>query len=452
MPLTGTVATQPTDPASDLSALMDDLIRPELVHRRLYTDAGLFDLEMQRLFGATWSYLAHDSEVPNAGDFVRRRIGRRQVLVVRGRDGQVRGLLNRCTHRGTTLVTEDRGCRKRFTCPYHGWGFELDGRLAGLPVPDSYDRLYERPFDLGQITVAAHRGFLFGTLAAEPIPLADWLGPALPWLDAHIDRHPGGRLTVLPTPIRQEYAGNWKLAWDNAADGLHATFAHRSYNLLGREADTETVLARNPAHTPMISRTLGHGHCVVDQRPGITGSPWDTMRPLPTCSDLAAGLTARSEVDRSLLDLATGNMVNLSLFPNLIFVGNQLMVVEPVAVDRTRLSYYLVLAADAPEEINLMRLRVDEDFISFGTPDDLEMFERVQDGLGIAEEEWIDISRGDGAGDEVDAAGLVTGGISTEAPIRGYLAEWKRLMARPTPMRVRRSRVEAALNRLTKGE
>ncbi|MEO1019854.1 MAG: SRPBCC family protein, partial [Pseudomonadota bacterium] len=280
--------------------------------------------------------------------------------------------------------------------------------------------------------------------AAEPEPLAVWLGPARNWLDEHIDRHPAGALRVVPTAIKIEYRGNWKLSWDNAADGLHATFAHRSYNLLGKEAETETVLARNPATTPMVSRTLGYGHCVVDQRPGIPGGPWSTMRPLPTRDALEASLEARGLRNAETLDLATGNMVNLSLFPNLILVGNQLMVVEPLAVDRTRLTLYLALADQSPEEVNALRLRVDEDFISFGTPDDLEMFERVQEGLGIVEEEWIDISRGDNAGDRADDAGLVTGDIASEAPIRGYLNEWKRLMATPIPTKIRRSRIEAA--------
>lgn len=358
----------------------------------------------------------------------------------------MRGLLNRCTHRGTMLVAEEKGCTSRstFTCPYHGWRFDLDGRLQNLPVPGSYDRLLERPFDLGQLKVESHRGFVFGTMAAEPISLADWLGLAGPWLDEHIDRHPGGALRVLDTAIRQEFSGNWKMSWDNAADGIHATFAHRSYNLLGREADTATVLARNPTDTPMVSRTLGHGHCVVDQRPGIPAGPWSTMRPLPTREDLEGALVERDLATAKTLDLATGSMVNLSLFPNLIFVGNQLMVVEPLAVDRTRVSMYLVLADEAPEEVNLMRLRVDEDFVSFGTPDDFEMFERVQEGLKVVEEEWIDISRGDHAGDTVDAHGLVTGDIASEAPIRAYLEEWKRLMGKPIPTTVRRSRIEAA--------
>lgn len=426
----------------DLSDRVERLVRHDVVHRSLYTDPALFDLEMLRIFGGTWVYLAHDSEVPAPGDFVRRQMGRRQILIVRTEDGGLRGLLNRCTHRGTTLVGEDGGFAKRFVCPYHGWSFGLDGRIQNLPVPDSYDRLYDRPFDLGQVALATRAGFVFGTLAADPMEIDTWLGAAGQWLDLHAARYPGGRMHVQRRRLTHEYGANWKMSWDNAADGIHATFAHASYNHLGKEAETDTVLARNPADTPMVSKTLGHGHCVVDQRPGIPDGPWSTMRPLPTREALEDGLRAKGVTDPATWDLMTGDMVNLSIFPNLIFVGNQMMVVEPVAPNRTRLRFYLTHAPAAPEEVDLMRLRVDEDFLSFGTPDDFEMFERVQEGLAVEEEEWIDISRGDGAGDTVGDDGLVTGTVASEAPMRAYLAEWKRLMATPIPTTIRRARIE----------
>ncbi len=416
---------------------LDKLIQPDRVHRRLYTDPALFELEMERIFGGTWSYLGHDSEIPQPGSFVRRTLGRRPILLTRGRDGQIYGLFNRCTHRGTLLVTADKGCSKRLTCPYHGWCFDLDGYLHTLPVAESYASPHKASFHLGQLQVETHRGLIFGTLAADPLKLEDWLGAALPWLDEHLNRHPNGCIRVLNSPVRLEFAGNWKLLWDNAADGIHATFAHRSYNQLGRRAKTETVLARNPTRTPMVSQTLDHGHCVVDQRPGIPGGPWSTMRQLPTREELEGSLRAQHLPE--LLDLATGNMVNLSLFPNLILVGNQLMVVEPLAVDRTRITLYLAVVVEGPEAINLLRLRVDEDFVSFGTPDDLAIFERIQEGLGIPEEEWLDISREDQAGDVRDDWGRVTGSIASEAPIRAYWQEWKRLMRDPVPLQVRRA-------------
>lgn len=409
---------------------LDQLIRPDRVHRRLYTDPAIFDLEMQHLFGGTWVYLAHESQLPAAGDFVQVRVGRRPVLVTRDGDGDVHALLNRCTHRGTTLEVADRGCAKRFTCPYHGWTFANDGRLVAVAHPGNYTELDRNSLGLGRMTVAEHRGFLFGSLAADPEPLDSWLGPAAAYLDAHVDRHPRGRIRLAPSALTLEFAGNWKLSWDNAADGLHATYAHRSYNELGRSAETPTVLERDPATTPMFGKVLGRGHVVVDQRPGIPDGPWQTMRPLPFADALEDELRGCHGADASaLLDLAAGNMVNLSLFPNLIFVGNQLMVVEPVAVDRTRLHLHLVLADGAPDEVNLLRLRVDEDFVSFGTPDDLAMFERIQDGLSIPEVPWIDISRGLGApSDTVGDDGLPTGPITSEAPQRAYLAEYRRLL------------------------
>ena len=89
-----------------------------------------------------------------------------------------------------------------------------------------------------------------------------------------------------------------------------------------------------------------------------------------------------------------------------------------------------MLADGASEEVNLLRLRVDEDFVSFGTPDDLAMFERIQDGLSIPEVPWIDMSRGLGSpGDRTGPDGLPTGPITSEAPQRAYLAEYRRLLA-----------------------
>ena len=411
------------------------LVQPHRVHRRLYTDPHVFELEMTRVFAASWCYVGHESEIREPGDYRTTTIGLRPVLMTRGRDGAVHVLLNRCAHRGTVVVGEERGCAKRFVCPYHGWTYSPDGRLVAIPFPADHPAPDYSALSLGRMAVASYRGFVFATLNADPEPLECWLGEAREALDAIIDRHPGGEIAVMGSPQLLEFAGNWKLSWDNAADGLHATFAHHSYNTLGSTVDVETVLARDPGSTPMVSRALRNGHMVVDQRPGIPQGPWATMRDVPFREPLESTLAEAGATE--LLDLATGSMLNLSLFPNLIFVGNQLLVVEPVAVDRTRLQLWLTSAPGAPPEIDLLRLRVDEDFVNFGTPDDLDMFERIQRGLQIPEMEWIDMSRGLPDSNEADSTATIHGPITSEAPQRRYLAHYARLMDAPAETRAR---------------
>ena len=415
----------------------DRLVQPHRVHRRIYTDPQIFDLEMTRVFAASWCYVGHESEIPEPGDFRTTTLGLRPVLMTRGRDGVVNVLLNRCAHRGTVLAGEASGCAKRFVCPYHGWTYSPDGRLVAIPFPDDHPVEDYSTLSLGRLAATSYRGFVFATLNADPEPLECWLGEAREAFDTIIDRHPGGEMAVMGSPQLLEFAGNWKLSWDNAADGLHATFAHHSYNTLGEMVDTETVLARDPGSTPMVSKALRNGHMVVDQRPGIPQGPWATMRNVPFREPLESALVDVGATE--LLDLATGSMVNLSLFPNLIFVGNQLLVVEPVAVDRTRLQLWLTSAPGAPPEIDLLRLRVDEDFVNFGTPDDLDMFERIQRGLQVPEMEWIDMSRGlpdDDVGNGGEDA-AICGPITSEAPQRRYLAHYARLMTTPAVTRAR---------------
>ena len=413
----------------------EQLVQPHRVHRRLYTDPQIFGLEMTRVFAASWCYVGHESEIPEPGDYRTTTLGLRPVLMTRSRDGAVNVLLNRCAHRGTVLAGEASGCAKRFVCPYHGWTYSPDGSLVAIPFPADHPVEDYSTLSLGRLAAASYRGFVFATLNADPEPLESWLGEAQEAFDTIIDRHPGGEMAVMGSPQLLEFAGNWKLSWDNAADGLHATFAHHSYNTLGEMVDTETVLARDPGSTPMVSMALRNGHMVVDQRPGIPQGPWATMRDVPFREPLESKLVEAGEGGK--LDLATGSMLNLSLFPNLIFVGNQLLVVEPVAVDRTRLNLWLTSAPGAPAEIDLLRLRVDEDFVNFGTPDDLDMFERVQRGLSIPEMEWIDMSRGLTDDGEAGTDATIYGPITSEAPQRRYLAHYAELMTRPAVTRAR---------------
>src|SRR5215831_7834524 len=114
------------------------LIEPGRVHRRVYTDPDLFALEQARIFGRAWIYVGHESRLPEPGDFLRSRIGAREILVVRQADGALVALHNRCAHRGAQLCTAAHGRARSFVCPYHGWAYRLDGSLIGVPMPEGY--------------------------------------------------------------------------------------------------------------------------------------------------------------------------------------------------------------------------------------------------------------------------------------------------------------------------
>src|SRR5262249_9548403 len=151
------------------------LVEPDRVHRRVYTDPDVFALEQERIFARLWIYVGHESRIAQPGDFVRSRIGTREILVVRQADGTIAALHNRCAHRGAQVCVATRGHARTFTCPYHGWAYRLDGSLIGVPAPEGYgDGFASRRADwhLPRVPrVESYRGFIFASLAER--------GPAL---------------------------------------------------------------------------------------------------------------------------------------------------------------------------------------------------------------------------------------------------------------------------------
>src|SRR6266571_8044745 len=93
---------------------------------------------MDRIFTRGWVFVGHASEIPRPGDYVTRTLGTEPVIMVRGKDGAVSVLVNRCMHRGTLVCPADRGNARTFSCPYHGWTYDTSGELLGVPYPGGY--------------------------------------------------------------------------------------------------------------------------------------------------------------------------------------------------------------------------------------------------------------------------------------------------------------------------
>ena len=113
---------------------LDHLVQPDRVHRSVYTDQALFDLEMENMFEKTWVYCGHESQVKAVGDYHTLHIGRQPMVMVRDRDQSIRVLYNRCPHRGVQLCgTHSGNTGSGFVCPYHAWTYGLEGELKHIP-------------------------------------------------------------------------------------------------------------------------------------------------------------------------------------------------------------------------------------------------------------------------------------------------------------------------------
>src|SRR4051812_20923487 len=120
---------------TDIRDIVGD-IREGMVPAQIYGGQEGFQLERERVFGRSWFFLAHESEIPEPGDYVVRRIVDDSFIVVRDEDGVVRVLFNMCLHRGMQVCRTELGNASHFRCPYHAWTYKNTGELTGVPFHD----------------------------------------------------------------------------------------------------------------------------------------------------------------------------------------------------------------------------------------------------------------------------------------------------------------------------
>jgi phenylpropionate dioxygenase-like ring-hydroxylating dioxygenase large terminal subunit len=419
----------------------DALVHEDRVHRLVYTDPAIFSEEMTRVFGAVWVYLAHESQIPANDDYLTTTLGLRPLIVLRDRTGRLRALFNRCSHRGATVCRQPSGSAQAFQCPYHGWTYWNTGKLRGVPWPEGYACDFGASrFNLAQLPrVESYRGFIFGTLSGSAPPLLEYLGGVRGPIDEWIDRHPGATVRVCGAS-RLSFRGNWKLAYDNACDGYHVAFSHRSLLemeswLAGGAGKGMSFYHGKPDEAPMYCRYFGNGHHFKDKRPNLEARPgarWAIEGKHPGMEHYEARLREKTGADAGRwLDLAASEPVNINVFPNLSILGNHIQVFEPLAVDETRTTWYATaIEGEHAEEVNALRVRTQENFPNFGEVDDLTNFEQIQRGLAAAEDEWVYMHRGLGVPGRVriDASGVITAPATDEVFMRETFRYWKSLM------------------------
>jgi phenylpropionate dioxygenase-like ring-hydroxylating dioxygenase large terminal subunit len=428
----------------------DKLVRRDRVHGRLYLEPEIFAEELEKIFERGWVYVGHSREIPEPGDFRLGRIGRQPVIMVRDQEGRVQLLLNRCRHRGATVCQHERGNGKAFRCSYHGWSYRLSGELMGAPYPDAYDDSFRRE-EMGLVKVPrvdSYRGFIFGSLSPDGISLDEHLGRAKEQIDLFVGLSDEDEIEVCSTADKYSFRANWKLGIENAMDSYHVGFTHASFMGVLQErimsAARPEGLDFDPAGYAQGSlHDLGGGHALLDLDIYDRANGNSLPKYVPLNGDpLPAAVSASTPRGRAHLEQLqtrfgverTKNMLregatHALVFPNLVLLGVQMRVFQPIAVDHTEVYLYTTLLSWLSPEVNAVRLRSHEAFFgpaSFGGPDDSEIFERIMEGLRADVEPWILLARGLNRERAVD--GTRVGDLTDETSQRGIWAQWKKVM------------------------
>ncbi len=244
----------------------DELVREKTreVSMRVMSDPDVYALEMETIFQKKWILLGHESEIPNVGDFVTRRLGGDPVIVARASGGDVHVSLNVCPHRGMRVCALDSGNAPMHRCIYHGWAFRPDGSFFGAPVEreQMHGEIYEKSeLGLKKAKVHIYGGMIFGTWNEDPEPFDEFLGDMKYYLDTLFCRTDRG-VEVLGPPQRLRIRANWKGPGEQATgDGFHTLTLHRSLMEVGQMGGSgDSIYDSAPSmYGQNVSTDQGHG-------------------------------------------------------------------------------------------------------------------------------------------------------------------------------------------------
>lgn len=321
-----------------------------------------FTAEIERVLRRYPTPFCPSAALAESGSYVARDAAGAPIIAVRGSDGRARAFRNACRHRGAQLAG-GAGCQKAFVCRYHGWTYGLDGRLRHVPHEDGFPGLDKSARGLAPVETSEMSGLVFVTQddsRPDKAPLDDPRLADLPELIA-----PGQRLLVT---TEQDVAANWKIVVEGFLEGYHIRSTHRE-TFYPIQFDNLNVV-----------ETFGRNSRIAFPYQRI-----NKLRDLPP---------AERNVDGMLTYV-------YHLFPNTVvatFPNNiALVVVEPLAIDRSKLITYTLTDRGDHDLDGLNAINRSRDFLQAGAVEDREVAVAVQRGLQSGANQFFEFGQFEGA-------------------------------------------------------
>jgi len=387
----------------------------QVVDRKVYFDESIFFEEMQRIFKRTWQLAAHESELNAPGDFVAVDIADQRLLVTRDKNGAINAFYNNCTHRGAALTMKRKGnCRSAFRCMYHGWSFDLTGKLTGMARPQQHVGPDKSSYDIPQVRVEVFAGLVFVNLDPEAPSLAEYIADAAADVEGIVANAEAlGRVSFL-------VEGNWKLWSENFRDGYHPEYTHP---LVGEYYRDVVVSTGTIAHTG-----LGHSRLWWP----FEGNPRNIgMKMQALLGDISSKFDspATRPAPPVELDMSKGSAI-VCLFPNLdiqnLMAGAEhcIQVVRPISPNQSRVDLIVLGEKGEPEQVRkFRRLKTLDAQGSSGkvSGDDCEASARITHAIRADAPRWTPLTRGE--------VGTRSGQKTEDQAIRGFYEAWRKYMA-----------------------
>ncbi len=421
------------------------LVEEARVHRSVYTDPELFNLEMDRIWGHSWVYVGHESQVAKPGEFITTTIGKEPVILVRDKTDTIHVLYNRCGHKGAKVTGKPCGKNSVFRCPYHGWTYQLDGKLQFTPHKIGYENTGFDPedpqFSLRPVArVASHRGFVFACLASDGPEFREFLQDTIATIDNMVDRSPEGEVEVVGNCLPYMHDCNWKMFVENLNDAVHPMVAHAS---VGKA--TAKLMDSLPAGTPyppeaeiifpfgsaydlfdsMKVTTMPYGHSYMGGEQSIHSAYSD----IPGYFEaLVAG--HGEEKAKAIL---SRNRHNTTVYPSFTIKDavQVIRVVRPISVDKTLIQSWHFRLKGAPEQLlhrTITYSRLINSPASMVGPDDWDVYARLQESLQSNAAEWVDMHRYLGRDELVEGSDLKRAPGTSDLTMRNQYQAWLKYM------------------------